>query len=282
MNNSCPEHGRPRRLLASWLIRWALLLVLLGGGNAGADSNPVNGLDRKALRRARVSVALVRVDGVKEGRAGRGIVIVDLLFGARPPAAALKQVQLSKRPWPRSDAPGSDGGRFLILCWIRGEPCDVAGAVSLGPRLVLPVELKGEAEDRLSAVRSILSAVAMVDRKRRTRILVRHFSRSSNAHLVLMADAALIKLHKHHRFSAARYLRLLSLASGAVGEDEIQGEDLIKELLAFPEDHHRRRLPSVEEEPQVSDPDPILGALPGLSSPGAEPAEDLGEEPAGL
>ncbi len=226
-------YSRPQRFIAPMIKTGVLLLVLGGARIADAVSIDVDGLDRKELRRSRVSVALVRVEGTT---GGRELKLLDLLIGSKPPPAALKRIKLGRRidaSWPEQPRPSA--GRFLLMCWIRGAPCGPGATVSLGPRLRLPMALSGETDDRVSGVRTILSVVKMVDDKRRVRNLVGHFRSSNNAYLVLLADAALIKAHRHHRRSAARYLRLLSLVAGAIGEDEALGSPLIKELLRFPE-----------------------------------------------
>jgi hypothetical protein len=235
-------------VLASRRALVAPLVCLLAAGRAEAGFVAVNGLERAALVRNKVSVALVRVAGAtiqwRNAHARSGhlqLAMVEMLHGVRPPAAGLKQVPYTSgigfsSAWP--DLGEMPTGGYLVMAWRDGKPCGEGSALNLGDRFSLPLSVGGPGDARVAAVKQLLAIVSLADERERGRRLAVAFEEGAgaaiNPYLVLMVDAALCASETAHHTSATRYARLLSLVNGAPGADEELGWPLVQELTKFP------------------------------------------------
>lgn len=204
----------------------------------------VDGLDRKKMSRLGVSVALVRVTGVRLDRARKRkgyllhrwlkLTVVKRLFGPAVPASGLRDVPYSPMvdsAWP--PVKGTLQGRHFLMAWVKGSPCGLGLTVAVGPRVTFPMTAKGPGDPRVAAVKRLLDVVRLADDSKRLMALRRIFHKKSG-YLARLADLALVRLDSKHKGSLTRYLHLLRLVRASRNGDPQLGWPILNTLSKFP------------------------------------------------
>jgi hypothetical protein len=244
--NSKHRQFEKRFFLKNFASMGAFLGLVSGlSGPAQGAFVATDGRDPQAVRRAKLSVAVVKVVRVQVNRRRKqkryllyrhvDLQIVKPLYGRPVTAAQLQHIPYATQmnsAWPLMSGKSKLLGSHFIMGWAHGRPCGLGRTVSFGRVATLPIRVSGPNDPRVSAIAGFL-ALGALSANARQRAWRRAFGNTKRPILARLADTALNRIQKKRKHSFARYQGLLRLLKPQP-IDPLVGLALINAVAKFP------------------------------------------------